>query len=69
MLFSFLFCFIFMRMRSACSEKSACSVASANSSYGGSTATLGNDMSSLTIYDDFSVEMTTVHGKSYAFYL
>lgn len=53
-------------MRPACSEKSACSVASANSSVGGSTsATLGNDLSSLTISDDFPVdiEMTSVHGK------
>lgn len=56
-----------MRMRPACSEKSACSVASANSSVGGSTATMGNDLSSLTISEDFPVdiEMTSVNGKSY----
>lgn len=51
-------------MRPACSEKSACSVASANSSFGGSTVTLGNDLSSLTISGDFPVEMSSVHGKS-----
>lgn len=60
-----------MRMRPACSEKSACSVASANSSVGGSTATLGNDLSSLTISEDFPVdiEMTSVNGNSYQLFL
>lgn len=58
-------------MRPACSEKSACSVASANSSVGGSTATMGNDLSSLTISDDFPVdiEMTSVNGKSYELFI
>lgn len=42
---------------SACSEKSACSIASGGSSIGGnSTATLGNDYPSLAS-DDFSTEL------------
>lgn len=55
----------------ACSEKSACSIASANSSIGGnSTATLGNELPSLTISDDFPAdlipefEMTSIYGKA-----
>lgn len=56
--------------RSACSEKSACSIASGGSSIGGnSTATLGNDYPSLTISDDFpadflhDLEFTAVYGN------
>ncbi|XP_055683334.1 ral GTPase-activating protein subunit beta isoform X3 [Lutzomyia longipalpis] len=63
-------------LSSACSEKSACSIASASSSLGGnSTATMGNEFPSLSISDDFpaeflqDLEMSSVYDSAHALFV
>ncbi|GAB0089243.1 ral GTPase-activating protein subunit beta [Sergentomyia squamirostris] len=63
-------------LSSACSEKSACSIASASSSLGGnSTATMGNEFPSLSISDDFpaeflqDLEMPSVYDSAHALFV
>ncbi|XP_059617508.1 ral GTPase-activating protein subunit beta isoform X3 [Phlebotomus argentipes] len=63
-------------LSSACSEKSACSIASASSSLGGnSTATVGNEFPSLSISDDFpaeflqDLEMPSVYDNAHALFV